>query len=693
MAGLGLTPSEIRALPEHELIHLLDRVRLLDHRLQSELDSHSHAAAAPPAAAAPAAADGQHTSNQAPQQEQQPSELIAAMGQMRQRIDEYGARFRAREAQVRARRDLLDRLRQPLIPEGMRTSDQWRTLLTQPPLTLSPTPPPTTTSQPRQPVNPQGVSDYERWLAVFTQPPGTVPIPPPLGSNYLDIPVPSLVRRLETLSTSHIVEVNNVPTDHRPNPLSDGTEDVRLRIGRLGGLGHEIRLIQNLPPSRERVSTLAHKKILRAPSQGFYCQGQNQQAQWPNSFWTAPTWAGGPSSNQPDLSAVDVFMAPAEIEALPESEFLVPYPPPEFPFAILVDTLREFMHENEGIAMSFSLLGQKLSNCGFNCKRNLGIKTMKEMVWMARRSIGFGWTDPANPTASWIWLWDVDRPYRAPLCTEKQWEAFQASRKGWEPPGLKRGMVNVMRGGVGLVSDKGKKKNSAFWASLPRGEGYSRPPRANTAGPATTRWPDNDHRRHEVFAASVGPSTGRATRAPMDDHDDWRHVPDHSRGKGKKRMLDEHVVEEDDWFERRSRDLGREQDRERERRDRERERGPRHIDSDRDRDQSRDRDHDRDWNRDHDRNWGRSQERDRSHDRDRDHDRDRNRDRNRDHDRNWGRSQERDRSHDRDRDRDWIRDSSRDERGRYGPREEERNCRRGGNGSDSYPLEKRVRRD
>ncbi|CAD6917143.1 unnamed protein product [Tilletia controversa] len=548
MAGLQLTPTEIRALPEHELAQLLSKLRQLDQKLQSELDSDQHAS---------------NHAHQQQQQQQQASEFIAAT---RKQIDAFDAGMRASERRMRARRHAISLLQQPIVPRG--------------------------------------VSDYDGWLSLYTQPLMNVSsIPPPASTDLKDTPVDNLIQRLEKLSALDIVEVNNVPTDHPPNPLPDETEDSKIprfgtRIGRLGEYGHEIRPIRNLPPSRERFSTLAHKKVLRAPLQDqevLHFEGRNGPgARWPNWVWTAPRrsvheeekemdeegqgkngaqtqtkkkkkpakrkvafldakrfepdvgyrprYLDGDTAVEDDrygqanagsglpgeedepieLPAADVFMAPAEVEPLPESDLLVPNPPPQFPYTILVDILRDFMLKNQGVAMAFGFLGQKMSDRGFNYKQKLGFKTMKEMVSTARSSIGFGWTNAADSNASWIWLWDLDKPYRAPSCTTKQWEAFRASREGWEPPGLKQGMINVMRGGVGLIPAK-IRTNPAFWAAVKRGEVEPPPPRANTAAPAPARrpgfdhmqWINNSHRRDEVFAASVGPSLTTTNRTPL----------------------------------------------------------------------------------------------------------------------------------------------------------------------------------
>ncbi|CAD6886823.1 unnamed protein product [Tilletia caries] len=327
--------------------------------------------------------------------------------------------------------------------------------------------------------------------------------------------------------SGNIVEVNNVPTDHQPNPR---TEDVR--IGRLDGVGHETRLVRYLPPSRERICTLRHKKILRAPSQDMkelHPQAEGL-AQWPNSFWTAPSasirdeaeekefegrgqgsssnrahtqtkkkspsakrtvafldakrfepdvgyrpvegdhknegsaWAAGPSNYR----QTNVSMVPAEIEALPESEVLVSTPPPNCEYTIIAEVLSDYMRHNQGMAIAFRLLGQKMADRDFDCKRDVGIVKMKYMLIKARSHIGFGWTDDADAGASWVWLWDAEKPYRAPSCPTEQWQAFRASRSGWEPPGLKEGMGNVMRGGAGLKPPR-KEASKAHWATVARG--------------------------------------------------------------------------------------------------------------------------------------------------------------------------------------------------------------------------------
>ncbi|KAE8198653.1 hypothetical protein CF335_g4338 [Tilletia laevis] len=73
---------------------------------------------------------------------------------------------------------------------------------------------------------------------------------------------------------------------------------------------------------------------------------------------------------EPDLSATNVSMVPAEIEALPESKVLVSNPPPNYEYTIITEVLSDFMRHNQGVAMAFDLLGQKMAERGFNCKRD-----------------------------------------------------------------------------------------------------------------------------------------------------------------------------------------------------------------------------------------------------------------------------------------------------------------------------------
>ncbi|KAE8205023.1 hypothetical protein CF328_g729 [Tilletia controversa] len=80
---------------------------------------------------------------------------------------------------------------------------------------------------------------------------------------------------------------------------------------------------------------------------------------------------------EPDLSATNVSMVPAEIEALPESKVLVSNPPPNYEYTIITEVLSDFMRHNQGVAMAFDLLGQKMAERGFNCKRDVGIVKMK----------------------------------------------------------------------------------------------------------------------------------------------------------------------------------------------------------------------------------------------------------------------------------------------------------------------------
>ncbi|CAD6897600.1 unnamed protein product [Tilletia controversa] len=60
---------------------------------------------------------------------------------------------------------------------------------------------------------------------------------------------------------------------------------------------------------------------------------------------------------EPDLSATNVSMVPAEIEALPESKVLVSNPPPNYEYTIITEVLSDFMRHNQGVAMAFDLLG------------------------------------------------------------------------------------------------------------------------------------------------------------------------------------------------------------------------------------------------------------------------------------------------------------------------------------------------
>ncbi|KAE8190906.1 hypothetical protein CF336_g5096 [Tilletia laevis] len=93
---------------------------------------------------------------------------------------------------------------------------------------------------------------------------------------------------------------------------------------------------------------------------------------------------------EPDLSATNVSMVPAEIEALPESKVLVSNPPPNYEYTIITEVLSDFMRHNQGVAMAFDLLGQKMAERGFNCKRDVGIVKMKQLEAPDGRAVGNG---------------------------------------------------------------------------------------------------------------------------------------------------------------------------------------------------------------------------------------------------------------------------------------------------------------
>ncbi|KAE8224032.1 hypothetical protein CF326_g8100, partial [Tilletia indica] len=560
MSDLEFTQEEINALSEHELAQVLQLLRDLEQDIAALSNSKYTSQSRP------------IINNNSSIPDRQLQEALTTIDSIRKLNAEADATLQARRAHKRARCQAISLLTQPIVPHG--------------------------------------VSDLEGWITMYSRPLMQLPsIPPPGMGDLKDMPMHNIIQRLDSFAMSNIVEVNNVPQDHPPNPPApnDDNEEEEIKpsqsrttIGRLGEYGHELRPIQILPPSRDRFATLAHKKALRAPAldeQALHFEG-GREARWPNPVWTAPARSlreeeddaegvgvGGADRARrtkktkkkkvsfvqgarldPDVGyrpryldqdtmlkddgedtgnkvqdgenvglqgvngtravPIDIEEDPKEEDELPppipfsttepthisESEILVAKPPPSCRFQIFVDVVREFMNKHGGLAIAFGYLGQMLTDHNFNCKK-FGYKTLKEMISTARGIVGFGWKNPGDTNSSWIWLWDPKNPYRHPNCSNAQWESFRAARDKWEPPGLNEGMINIMRGGVGKVSNRAKTEARAVAA------GRTLLTRANTAGPAGMRGSGFDHmrwlngsqpsaRRDEVYAAAASAGMG-----------------------------------------------------------------------------------------------------------------------------------------------------------------------------------------
>ncbi|KAK0552598.1 hypothetical protein OC845_001623 [Tilletia horrida] len=155
----------------------------------------------------------------------------------------------------------------------------------------------------QQPIIPTGVSDYEGWLSMYTRPLKSLThLPPPLRSKHQTArPINKLIEQLENLTRNVYIEVSNIPdsalnTNGAPGS-SDDFDSKDQRVGWLGEHGHDVRLLQPLPPSTRRNLPKTHKRVLRAPprTEGREHFGrrriegeESEQATWPNLFWTAP---------------------------------------------------------------------------------------------------------------------------------------------------------------------------------------------------------------------------------------------------------------------------------------------------------------------------------------------------------------------------------------------------------------------
>ncbi|KAE8216706.1 hypothetical protein CF327_g202 [Tilletia walkeri] len=59
-------------------------------------------------------------------------------------------------------------------------------------------------------------------------------------------------------------------------------------------------------------------------------------------------------------------------------------------------------HKNPGLALPLGYLGQCMRDRGYNHKRRLGVRTLKEWISQARADLGFGWHAPSDANSSWV---------------------------------------------------------------------------------------------------------------------------------------------------------------------------------------------------------------------------------------------------------------------------------------------------